>query len=207
VFEFSENLDKQLKAQLNVMADAGIHNAARGMSSMVGESLSVSSPNIRLVPISEISELLGGPENEAVGIYLRSEGQISGQIMIVIPFDKTLNMVDLLLGQPIGTTTYLGSLERSALGELGNMTGTFFLNAVADLAGLDARPSPPAVMVDMIGAILNVLFASWDGVCESVLMIQATFSRGEQELQADFWMIPDRGALEEISRRRSDRNV
>jgi chemotaxis protein CheC len=206
MYKFPENLDVQLKTQLNTMADAGIHNAAQGISKMVGELLTVSSPVVQLVPISDIPRLLGGPENEAVGIYLRAEGKISGQIMIVIPFEKTLSMVDLLMGLPIGTTTHLGSLERSALGELGNMAGTFFLNAIADLVGLEARPTPPAVMVDMIGAILNILFASWDGVSENVLMIQATFIRGEQELQADFWMIPDRCTLEEIARKKIKSN-
>ena len=189
------------------MASEGIHNAARGMSSMVGETLTVTEPSVQLVTIGELLELVGGPENEAVGIYLRSERKITGQIMLVIPYAYALELVDQLMGEPIGTTTTLGAIERSALAELGNMTGTFFLNAVADLTGLDARPSPPAVMVDMIGAILDILFTSWEGLGEHVLLIQGTFMRGQREIKADFWVIPDRSTLELIMQGEEDANA
>ena len=39
--------------------------------------------------------------------------------------------VDLLMGQPEGTTKALGEIESSALGELGNIMGSSFLNALA----------------------------------------------------------------------------
>ncbi len=148
-----------------------------------------------------------GLENEAVGIYLRSECKIISQILLVVPYANALELVDQLMGDPIGTTTTLGSMERSALAELGNMTGTFFLNAVADLTGLDARPSPPAVMVDMIGAILGILVSYWDGLSDHVLMIQGTFMRGQREIKADFWVIPDRSTLELIMHNEEDSNA
>ncbi len=197
----SDKFDGRLKYLLSIMAEAGIHNAARGMSSMLGEELTVSEPTVRLVSINEIMELLGGPEEEAVGIYLRAERKLSGQIMMVVPYQDALELVDLIMGEPVGTTKQLGRMERSALSELGNLTGSFFLNAVSELTGLDTRPSPPAVMVDMIGAILDILIASWDGLSESVLMIQATFMRGNKKIQTDFWVIPDRSTLEAIGRK------
>lgn len=202
-----KDFDEQLKNLLRAMASEGIHNAARGMSSMVGENLTVTEPSVQLVAISELMDLVGGPENEAVGIYLRSEGKITSQIMLVIPYANALELVDQLMGDPIGTTTNLGSMERSALAELGNMTGTFFLNAVADLTGLDARPSPPAVMVDMIGAILDILISYWDGLSDHVLLIQGTFMRGQREIKADFWVIPDRSTLELITQGEEDTNA
>ncbi len=198
--------DEKMTLSLAKMADAGVRNAARGISSMIGEEISVGCPKISMVPIARITDLLGGPENEAVGIYLRTDRKLSGQMMMVIPFNLAIELVDMMLGQPIGTTQTLGAMERSALAELGNMTGSYFLNAVADLTGLDGRPSPPAVMVDMIGAILNILLATWDGVSENVLMIQATFMRGERQAEASFWVIPDHSTLEFVNRRENAGN-
>lgn len=188
--------DEHLRSLLEIMAGEGIHQAARGLSGMMGETLTVSQPRARLVPLADIPNVLGGPENEAVGIYLQAYGAMSGQIVLVLPYAKALELADLVVGLPLGTTRQLGSLERSALAEVGNLAAAFFLNAVASLTGLGARPSPPAVMVDMIGAILDVVIATSGGVAEQVLMLQATFLSRENEVEVDFWVIPDPEALE-----------
>ncbi len=188
--------DEQLRTLLEVMANAGVRNAAQGFSSMVGEALAVTEPKVHLVSIAEIPDLLGGAEMEAVGIYLRAVGDLAGQIMLIIPYNRALEMVDMLLGEPLGTTKEFGALERSALQEMGNLTGTFFLNAIAGLTGLESRPSPPAVMVDMVGAIMDIIVATSGGVSENVLMLQTTFLRDSRSLECNFWMIPDPGTLE-----------
>jgi hypothetical protein len=59
----------------------------------------------------------------------------------------------------------------------------------------------------MVGAILDILVATWDGISENVLLIQATFLRGERETQVNFWMIPDRSSLEGICRREKSRST
>ncbi len=187
--------DEHLRGLLKVMLEEGITYAARGFSDMVGQPLTVSQPQMRLVPINEVPNLLGGPENEAVGIYLRAHGEISGQIMLVLSYPKALELVDLIMNQTPGTTQSLGTMERSALAELGNLTGSFFLNAVAAFAGVGARPSPPAVMVDMVGAILDIVVASYGGVAKYVLMLQVGFVSPSREVQADFWIIPDPATL------------
>jgi chemotaxis protein CheC len=189
------SFDEQLLDSISALAETGIHHAARGMASMIGQQVSVSCPKVRRVNLGDIPNLLGGPENEAVGIYLRAEGALAGQFMLIIPLDKAMPLVDLILGASPGTSAALGPMERSALAEMGNLTGTFFLNALASVTGLETRPTPPAVVVDMVGAILDILLMSWDGLSEQVLMIQAVFSRQEQSIEANFWVIPDRSTL------------
>jgi chemotaxis protein CheC len=147
----------------------------------------------------EIPMLLGGPENDAVGIYLRMEGDLSGHIMLIMPYEKSLEIVDMLMDQPVGTTTTLGSMERSALAEVGNLTGTFFLNALADITGTTARPTPPAVMVDMVSAILDVIVAMVGDIGDKVLMFQTQFSYGDRATQADFWVVPDAETLDKLT--------
>lgn len=185
----------ELRDMLKIMAAEGIRNAAVGLSDMVGAQITVTDPRVRLVPLSEIPMLVGGPEQEAVGVYLQAQGGLVGQIMLVIPYQKALELVDLLMEQPEGTTKQLGSLERSALAEVGNMTASFFLNAVAKRLSLDIRPSPPAVMVDMVGAILDIVAAVSGGVGEHVLLMQGAFMRDDREVEVNFWVIPDPEAL------------
>ena len=71
---------------------------------------------------------------------------------------------------------------------------------MASLTGLGARPSPPAVMIDMVGAILDIIVATSSGVGQHVLMLQAAFMRGGREVEANFWVIPEKSTLEAFAR-------
>jgi chemotaxis protein CheC len=194
------NFNEQLRILLEVMAKDGIYRAAEGLSGLMGEHISVSQPHVSLMPLAELPNALGGPENEAVGIYLQFMGEIGGQVMIVLPYAKALQLVDLLLGQAAGTTEQLGSLERSALAEMGNLTTSFFLNAIASSTGITARPTPPAVMVDMVGAVIDIIVSVCGAVSDLVLMIDACFMRADQEVEASFWLIPDPATLRVFAR-------
>ncbi len=190
--------DKELFGILQTIASEGIKNAAVGFSGMTGHKITVSDPAARLVKVLSIPEIVGGPEDDAVGIYLRFEGDMVGQIMIIMPYQKAISLVDLLMEYPEGTTTQLGTMERSALGELGNLCGTFFLNSLSKMVGADVRPTPPAVMVDMVGAILDVVVATTGGVGEHVLLVQANFLDGTRCVEANFWVIPDMNTLQDL---------
>lgn len=182
-------------SRLENIAGRGIENAARGFSGMLGQSLSVGKFSIQKVPLTEIPIILGGPENEATGIYLRAEGDMTGQIMMIIPYQRSLELVDLLMDTPSGTTTQLGSIERSALAEVGNLTASFFLNTLSEITGFSIRPTPPAVMVDMVGAILDIIVATCGGIGDTVLLMQTKFISGDRAIETIFWVIPDTQTL------------
>lgn len=176
---------------LTKISKEGIENASKGFSGMLGKELHVKSSTATLVKLIDISKMLGGPEDETVAIYLKTEGGIAGQMMLAMPFEKAMGLVDMIMGEPVGTTTTLGQMEKSALQELGNITGTYFLNYVSDNTGSSVRPSPPAVMVDMCAAILDIVIATAGLENEEVLMFNADFVQGELSTEIQFWVIPD----------------
>ncbi|EKD87673.1 MAG: CheC family chemotaxis protein [uncultured bacterium] len=176
---------------LTKISKEGIENASKGFSGMLGKELHVKSSTATLVKLIDISKMLGGPEDETVAIYLKTEGGIAGQMMLAMPFEKAMGLVDMIMGEPVGTTTTLGQMEKSALQELGNITGTYFLNYVSDNTGSSVRPTPPAVMVDMCAAILDIVIATAGLENEEVLMFNADFVQGELSTEIQFWVIPD----------------
>jgi chemotaxis protein CheC len=147
---------------------------------------------------------LGGLEQEAVGIYLMAQGDFRGQIMLIFPLDKGYELADMVLQQPIGMTTSLGSLERSALAEIGNLTGSFFLSTIERITGLITRPSPPAVVVDMVGAILNIVVAGSAMVTDYAIIFETALEIGSHTTEAKFWVIPDTEVLEWFQERNLD---
>jgi chemotaxis protein CheC len=197
--EICPEINQKLFTLLQSIAKEGLTNAASGLSTMVGVNLRVDNPCVKMININEIPAALGGPEKEAVGIYLKSVGELSGHFMLVVPFQKALELADLLMEVPSGTTVELGSIERSALAEVGNLTTAFFLNAVASLTGVSARPTPPVVMVGKVGAILDSIVVTTGGIGDYVLVFQASFICKDRSVQSDLWVIPDPITLQVFS--------
>lgn len=133
------------------LVSKGTMNATANLSQFVGQEITVASFGLRRIPVAETSQLMGGPESESVAIYLTISGSADGHIMLLYDPQMAYQFVDMLMGQPPGTTETLGEMEESALAELGNIVGSGFLNALADATGLTLLPSPPTVMKDMTG--------------------------------------------------------
>ena len=184
--------------RLQDIVEHGFENAARGFSGMVCTQISILETRICSIPFQQIPTLLGGAENEAVGIYLRIDGEFTGQVMVLLPLEKAMKMVDLLFEKEIGSTTQLGSLERSALAEVGNLICSCFLNEVYKLTKIFAVPTPPVVMIDMIGSILDVIIATMGELREKVFMFQTRFEICQRETPVNFWIIPDPVSLNKM---------
>jgi chemotaxis protein CheC len=97
----------------------------------------------------------------------------------------------MLLYQPVGTTLELGEMEISALAEAGNVAGSFFLTTMAERAGLTLPPTPPVVIHEMCGAILDTVAAEL-AVLEhdEAIVIEAQFACDGQVVEVSFFMFP-----------------
>ena len=190
--------DEGLQSLLRMVASRGVENAAQGLSEMVGRRLSVSVPIISVVPIRAVPMRAGGSERLVVGIYLACDGELGGHVMLILEMPDALRLADMILGQPEGAATELNALERSALGEAGNLVTSFFLNAVAGVTGLQGRPTPPAVIVDMAGAILDIMLVSSGQLSDEILMLEAVFQEADRQMSLQFWMVPDLDPLSSL---------
>jgi chemotaxis protein CheC len=195
------SFDQDLLEKMKTITGAGITSAAHGFSDMLGRTIQVAKPVARLVPLLSIPEIVGGPDEDAVGIYLRFNGDLVGQMLMIIPHQKALELADIIMDESPGTTQHLSSLEMSALGELGNLCSSFFLNSLAESSGISSRPSPPAVMVDLVGAILDIVVATIGGNSEQVWLVEANFIDSAQSITADFWIIPEMNSLQILIKR------
>ena len=184
---------------LNTLARLGVQHATNGLSDMAGEEFTASEPELVAVPVLKVPEYVGGQENEAVGVYLRARGEASGQFMLILPITNALEFIDLMLMEPLGTTQELDAMGRSALAEIGNMVGSFFLNSIAELTGLETRPTDPDVMFDMVGAILDVVVATSAEHVEEIIIISTNIIHGGRHTQAIFWYIPDSKTMEVLN--------
>lgn len=176
----------------------GTRNAMAGLSEMIDEEIEVADLELTRVPVSKISHLFGGAETEAVGIYLTVTGSAEGHLMLMYEPRIAYAFIDLLMGQAPGETDSLSEMGRSALGEMGNIIGAFFLNAISDATGLTLHPSPPEVMTDMAGALFDVVSSQvlLDG--DETYVAESTFRAKGHDVSGVFMVLPTEALLDTL---------
>ncbi len=180
------------------LVSRGISNALSGLSQMIGQELKVTGLDLRQYPAKHAVQLLGGPEETVVGIYLTIQGDATGHLMLIHEPSIAFQLIDLQMGQAPGTTTVMGEMEASIMGEMGNITGSFFLNAIADATNLTLTPSPPAVMIDMAGAILGIALTKIMQEQDDLLVVSADFGTDNHQMNGNFLVMPTTDFLRTI---------
>ena len=105
------------------LAKVGSTNAVSGLSQMVNQDFSITALNLEEVSLRNATSLIGKPDDMVVGIYLLFSGNANGQILLAFQPATAFELVDMAMGVELGTTTSLGEMERSVLGEIGNIVG------------------------------------------------------------------------------------
>ena len=167
--------------------------AISGLSQMTGQPINVNSLQTMRIPVTDAPDLVGGREAITATIYVgvSIDGTDSGHMAIVYPPQTAFDLIDLIMGEPPGSTSTLEEMEESVLGEVGNVMGSHFLNTLADYTGLDLRVSPPAVMMDMAGSVLDATLATLLVDSEDAVVLDAKFGTDDRQIGGRFLVMPN----------------
>lgn len=195
----AQNLsDKQVDA-LREAGNIGAGNAAIALSQMVEERIGLSMPRASVLPLSQVSNLVGGPESPVAAVYLRIEGDVSGSIMLLIDENSAKILTDLVLKASEDDTKLEDNvIYNSALQELGSILSGSYLNALGLLTGLLFRPTIPFFASDMAGAIVDCVLVDLGAADDYVIVIGTDFYVASEKIEGHLIMFPDRGTLEII---------
>lgn len=183
---------------LKEIGNIGAGHAATALSQFLSEKIEMTVPEVSLLPLDKVSDLMGGPEELVVGIYMRVFGDAPGKLIFVFQYAEALTLVDKLIGSKVGVTQKLGEFEESALKEISNIMTGAYLYALIQLTNLSFLPSVPAFACDMAGAILNSALLEFGVRGEHALLVETQFSVTQRKINGHFFLVPDPGSLETI---------
>src|SRR5262245_30510586 len=191
---------------LRMSFDRGAEGASLALSKWLGREVRLAVSDVELVELERAGELRGPPETLVAACVMGLAGRLTGSILLVFEDRSGLALADLLLHQPIGTTTAWGELEQSAAKETTNIVGCAYVNALAaHLPGEDGDgelvPTPPSFLHEFAGSLLE--FALMDQALEldRLLLIRSEFAGGPDlsQLNWTLLLIPSRAALEALA--------
>ncbi len=177
------------KSAIQEIANIGTGNAATALSGMIGVSIDIEPPVLDIVPLGEATERVGPPERPIIGVLTPVVGDVPANILLAFSFEAAASLCGLLGCDP------LSEMGRSALQEMGNILTSSYVTAIGQMVGLTLEPAPPAVAVDMLGAIVDGVLAYAGMAEDSVLFLQTSMHVEGAYCDFGFLYVPDSDAV------------
>jgi chemotaxis protein CheC len=182
--------DLQLDA-LRELANIGSGTAAAALSGMLGLPVDISVPSALALPLAEAVDAAGDAESEATAVVLPVFGDMSGVVLLLFGPDDSARLCS-LLGVEAGT-----EFGDSALGEIGNILGSSYVNAMASMTGIEVEPMPPQTASDMLGALVaSVVMSQLDGHSDTVLLLDSQLTVEGDACSMSFLLVPAAGGVD-----------
>lgn len=175
---------------LKELGNIGAGNAMTALSQMLQCKVDMKVPQVRLLEFAEVGEMIGGEEQIMVGVLLGVEGDVTGSMMFIVEEASARHLIQKITMGMLPAGTEFEEMGLSAMKEVGNIITGAYLNSLSTMTNLKIFPTPPALTVDMAGAILSVPAIQFGVFGDKILMIQSQFY-DEVELDGYFILIPD----------------
>jgi len=165
----------------------GMENARLTLCALTGKDVGLSGKTQGFIGLVDIPMLSGSPEKVVLSSYVSFYGDEEGQMMILFSPDSREKLISIFDPGIVETEPTVRqhpsvvddkdfSLLDSTVAELANIIGSSVLNAIADGAGITLRPSPPVLVRDMAGAILESAAVLAPGISDRVYVADAKFT-------------------------------
>lgn len=182
---------------LRELGNIGAGNAMTALSQMLQCKVDMKVPQVRLLEFQEVGDMMGGEEQIMVGVFLGVKGDITGSMMFMVEEESARHLIQKITMGMLPAGSEFEEMGLSAMQELGNIITGAYLNSLSMMTNLKIFPTPPALTVDMAGAILSVPAIQFGIYGDKILLIQSQFY-DEVKLDGYFILIPDLESYEKI---------
>lgn len=186
-----EYTDLELDA-LRELANIGSGTAGTALSSMLGRPVDISVPRALALPLADAVDAAGDAEMPATGVVIPLQGDLAGTVLLLFDEADAATLCGLLGVDPDS------DVGLSALGEIGNILGTSYIQALGQMTGLNLEPTPPQVATDMLGAIVATVLAAEAAAADVALLLDSDLSVEGEPCSLSFMLLPEPGGVREL---------
>jgi chemotaxis protein CheC len=191
-------LDDVQKRLLTTIFERAAESASQALSIWLSRHVHIQVTAIDEIDLAEATEILGPSDALVAACSMDLVGRLTGEILLVFADEAGLALADLLLQQPLGTSTTWGELEQSAACETANIVGCALLNSLAThLPALSAEegsqplvPSPPTFRHEFAGSLLEFALMNQAMLSDRVMLARTCFTSDGQALNWSLLYVP-----------------
>lgn len=183
---------------LKELGSIGSGNAATALSSLLDQKIAMTVPEVSILGNNEAVTRLGGPEKIVAAILVSFSSSINGLILYLQSLDYINNILHGTIGVKVSDFLELDEIGISALTEMGNIVISSYINAISSLAGLKIELSPPAITVNMLGAVMSVPMTEFGYETDKLMLIDGNIVFDGRPVESNLIMMPDVTSLNTI---------
>ena len=175
--------DLQLDA-LREMSNIGSGNAATALASMLGQSVDLHVPTALALELADAVDAVGNGEDTVSAVIIGVFGDLDATVLLLFEPESASTLCSLLgvEGDP--------EMELSALGEIGNILGSSYVQAMGTMTNLRMEPHPPVAMSDMLGAIVASVLAFTAADTDLALLLDSRMTVDGTACKFGFLFVP-----------------
>jgi chemotaxis protein CheC len=175
--------DLQLDA-LREMSNIGSGNAATALASMLGQSVDLHVPTALALELADAVDAVGNAEDTVSAVIIGVFGDLDATVLLLFEPESANTLCSLLgvEGDP--------EMELSALGEIGNILGSSYVQAMGTMTNLHMEPHPPIAMSDMLGAIVASVLAVTAADTDLALLLDSRMTVDGTACKFGFLYVP-----------------
>ena len=181
---------------LKEIGNIGAGNAATSLAQLIGETVNISVPKIKVIALERVADALGGPEKQVYIIYLEAEKEMKGTMLTIFAQETAVFLVRKLLGSDDIDMT--SDIAQSALKEVGSILCGSYLSALSQLVNMSSVATFPAMAFDMLGAMLDFVLVEIGQIADKVFLLDTELSVLEKKLECSQLFLPKPETLEKV---------
>lgn len=185
---------------LKEIGSIGSASAATALSELIDNQVDIIVPQVELVPLDKIADLLGGMEKIYFVSVLEMNGDIEGTIFLLFSLEHSKSLVEVLLKKinENGEKDLDDEMFQSCIKESANILCGAYVSALAEMTNLNIATSVPFLARDMVGAILDFIFINLATEVENALVIKTNVNVSGSSIEGLFLFFPDNRSLKKI---------
>ena len=175
--------DLQLDA-LREMSNIGSGNAATALAGMLGQSVDLHVPTALALELADAVDAVGNAEDAVNAVIIGVFGDLDATVLLLFDPESAETLCSLLgvEGDP--------EMAMSALGEIGNILGSSYVQAMGSMTALHMEPHPPIAMTDMLGAIVASVLAVTAADTDLALLLDSRMTVDGTACKFGFLFVP-----------------
>jgi chemotaxis protein CheC len=183
---------------LREVGNVGTGNASTALSKILNRTIDIDIPITKFIPVEKFADEMGGAEQEVMGIYLATEGDVIGETLFMFPKEGAFNLIDLMMGQEPGTTKQVDEMGESAFKEMSNIFTGAYLTSLSNMLGISILPGVPHTATDMTQAIIDSVLVQLVKKSDQLLFVRTRINVQGCKIDGTFMLFFDPDSLGRI---------
>lgn len=175
-------------------------SAGEALASMSGRTIEVETPVLSRCTPKDVLTMAGGPETVILAVYVAIFGSLKGHALLLLAPQDAHRLASILLTGLLGSEglpekaaddpLVFDDLELSALQEAGNVTISAFLNEIGMHLHEPVQPTPPQIVIEMAGAVLDGVLLDLVADADQILAARTTFTERGRVIDGTLFVLP-----------------